>query len=332
MARVGPTQGTIAWAVDISIQAYSSYPIVGADGTVFNGPNAFNSSGIVWNAALCGGQAVLFNAYALDANGILYGACTHGVMFAAPSSNATTAIWTLQLAYQRFQSAVTLGASMLYVGCDDGRVYAASTAGTRLWNYTTSYIVSATPALSVDGSIVYAASTDASVYALAANTGALLWRFTAGDAFYANPVVTPCGSVIVASRDANLYALDGKLGTKLWLFQTSSPLVTTPVVSPGGVVYFSVSDGAIYAAKAQTGLVVWVTMISPSPVMADMALTPTTLYGSSYAGLYGLDTVTGAVVLNSTAGAALQAPVIGPEGFLIGVNSNNLAPRVMAFQ
>ena len=66
---------------------------------------------------------------------------------------------------------------VVYVGSDDGNVYALNAAtGAKLWSYTTGYVVTSSPA--VANGVVYVGSGDGNVYALNATTGTRLWSFT----------------------------------------------------------------------------------------------------------------------------------------------------------
>lgn len=331
--RAGPTHGSIAWSVDVSSIPFTQ-PIVDADGTVFDGPWAFNNGDIKWYSSSPCGAGIVLTGWAVDTSGFLYGACDNGDVIAVFAENGTT-LWTLQTEDGGSLTSVTLGTSMVYLGSIFGYVYGVSTEGDMVWSYPLDSAVIACPALSVDGAFVYIASGNGTVSGLAAETGLLQWRFAGGGTFLADPVVSPFGTIIVASQDGNLYALDGTLGTKLWQFQTSTPLSTTPVMSPAGTVYFAAGDGAVYAVEALTGFVVWVTVIGPS-AGDGMALTPANVYIATDSALYGLDAVSGKCVMNSTAGAGLMyGPAIGPEGYLIGIgrpSASHSIPRLLAFQ
>jgi len=68
---------------------------------------------------------------------------------------------------------------MVYIGSDDGNVYALNAAtGMLVWKCATLDIV--TPSPSVAGGVVYVGSWDGNVYALKTTTGALVWKYKTG--------------------------------------------------------------------------------------------------------------------------------------------------------
>ena len=65
---------------------------------------------------------------------------------------------------------------MIYVGSDDGNLYALNAAtGDKLWSFSTPGDVYSSPALA--NGVVYVGSEGGNVYALNATTGAKLWSY-----------------------------------------------------------------------------------------------------------------------------------------------------------
>ena len=101
-------------------------------------------------------------------------------------------------------SSPALAKGTVYVGSEDGDVYALNAAtGAKLWSYTTENEVYSSPA--VANGVVYVGSEDSKVYALNAATGAKLWSYTTGDLVNSSPAVAN-GVVYVGSGDGNVYA------------------------------------------------------------------------------------------------------------------------------
>ena len=86
------------------------------------------------------------------------------------------------------ESSPAVANGVVYVGSDDGNVYALNAAtGARLWSYTTGAYVESSPA--VANGVVYVGSDDGNVYALNAATGAKLWSYSIGGIVWSSPAV-----------------------------------------------------------------------------------------------------------------------------------------------
>jgi outer membrane protein assembly factor BamB len=105
---------------------------------------------------------------------------------------------------------------VIYVGSDDGNVYALNaTTHAKLWSFTTGGQVVSSPA--VANGVVYIGSVDGNLYALNASTGAKLWSFATGNEVLCSPAVVN-GVVYIGpdSGDGKLYALNATTGAELW--------------------------------------------------------------------------------------------------------------------
>jgi hypothetical protein len=79
----------------------------------------------------------------------------------------------------------------------------SASTGTKIWNYTTGFVVDSSPA--VAGGLVYVDSWDYNVYCLDAYTGAKVWNYTTGWEMRSSPAVDN-GVVYVGADDCNVYA------------------------------------------------------------------------------------------------------------------------------
>ena len=86
---------------------------------------------------------------------------------------AAVGVWTpVATQGQVWSSPAVDAAGNVYIGSDDGSLYAINATGDSvLWKYTTGGHVRSSPALSADGSVVYVGSMDGYVYAVATDTG-----------------------------------------------------------------------------------------------------------------------------------------------------------------
>jgi outer membrane protein assembly factor BamB len=82
----------------------------------------------------------------------------------------------------------TVTADMIYVGSDDGNLYALDASdGSQQWSFTTGGDVSSSPAV-VDGT-VYVGSGDSNLYAVDASDGTEQWSFATGDGVDSSPAI-----------------------------------------------------------------------------------------------------------------------------------------------
>jgi PGF-CTERM protein len=110
------------------------------------------------------------------------------------------------------ESSPAVANSVVYVGSDDGNLYALNANnGTKIWNYTTGADVLSSPA--VANGVVYVGSNDTNLYVLNANNGTKLWNYTTKSVVGSSPAVVTSspavanGVVYVGSEDNNVYAI-----------------------------------------------------------------------------------------------------------------------------
>jgi hypothetical protein len=113
------------------------------------------------------------------------------------------------------ESSPAMANGAVYVGSDDGNVYALNaTTGALLWSTNIGGPLSSSPA--VANGVVYLGSGDVNsgaygVYALNVSSGALLWSYTTGGPVISSPSVVN-GVVYVGCDDGNTYAFGLKKG------------------------------------------------------------------------------------------------------------------------
>lgn len=288
--------GARIWNYSTSGAVYSSPAVsenmvfIGADANVY----AFNAStgDKLWNYTT-GGQ---INSSPNVVNGIVYIGSWDNNVYALNASTGAK-IWNFTSASPgsaavengltgAFESSPAVANGIVYIGSDDGNVYALNAlTGVKIWNYTTSKQplysfgnqVTSSPAVS--NGIVYVGSVGGNVYALNASTGAEIWSYyTHPDRLYgggyfhgvqASPAVAD-GVVYVGSVDGNMYALNASTGKQIWedhFFRILSSAAVTD-----GVVYAGIADN-VTALNSTTGLQIWdfptENQINSSPAIVD---------------------------------------------------------------
>jgi len=163
-------------------------------------------------------------------------------------------------------SSPTIVGQTVYVGSDDGGVYAlALGTGTRRWRADVGSGVASTPA--VGGGLVIVAARDGSISALDAATGTRRWRLAtgaplpfpwgheSGDYYLSSPALVN-GVAVVGAGDGAVYAIDAPSGRVRWKTRTGGRVRSSPAVS-GDRVFVGSADGCVYALDLATGAVRW---------------------------------------------------------------------------
>ena len=239
------------------------------------------------------------------ADGVVYVGSSDGYLYAFPAvPNPATctggppvecpASWRVQTGGPVLSSPVVDG-STVYVGSDDGKLWAVNTAGAVEWTAATGGPVRSSPALS--GGTVYVGSDDGKLYAFDAGgcagpappiTCTPLWTAATGGPVRSSPSVAD-GKVYVGSDDAKLYAFDaaGTTGctgpvpatcTPLWSFTTGGPVSSSPAVA-GNTVLVGSADGLLRALST-TGQLQWQAVTSQA-IVASPAIGGALVYISS---------------------------------------------------
>jgi outer membrane protein assembly factor BamB len=176
------------------------------------------------------------------------------------------------------------------------------------------------------------------VYAVNLQTGAEVWRYPAKAAtatpFFATPVLTPDGQLIVGSFDHKLYSLNPQSGAENWRFEQAKDRWIGGALVTNDTIYATNADYNLYALSL-TGTLKWV-----APFQADQAIwgSPVSDGTNVYFGtlgrkVYAVNAQTGRQTWVQTVdGAILGTPVLGPNsilyvgtygGVLVSLNTSN---------
>ncbi len=125
----------------------------------------------------------------------------------------------------------------IYVGSDDGRLYAINPDGSLKWKSADIGPVKSSPAIGLNG-VVYVGTNNYMIYAFEKDSGSQAsLPFTALGAFESSPVIGAGGKVYVGSDDGIFYGLTPDL-QKEWEFQTPPPIsYGRPAIGPTGIIY-----------------------------------------------------------------------------------------------
>ncbi len=176
--------------------------------------------------------------------------------------------------------------------------------------------------LSAGSDIAYLAA-GSQVFAVDLNTGSEKWRYPAKPigkiAFYANPVLSSDGQLIVPSYDHKLYSINPANGSENWVFSGSSNrLIASPLVTEK-MIYQPSADNHLYAVDL-TGKQMWVQQTG-GPLWASPATNPDCgcIYVASMDHtVYSFDATNGTPLWKSPdlGGALVGTPAVSSDGVL----------------
>ena len=134
-----------------------------------------------------------------------------------------------------------LAAALALSGCTGSAYQATSWAG-----------------LTVDQDVAYLAN-NSYVFAVNLTDHSEIWRYPNGapdpkKAFYAQPVLTPDGQLIVGGFDHILYSLDPNTGNVNWTFEQAKDRYIGAALVTDQAIYAPNADGALYALDFKGGL------------------------------------------------------------------------------
>lgn len=192
----------------------------------------------------------------------------------------------------------------------------------------TGLLPSAWPGMTVDDGYVYV-SGGSFVYAVNLETGAEAWRFpekaNQANPFFAAPVMTPDGQLIVGGYDHKLYSLNPQTGAANWQFEAALDRWIGSVLVVGDVIYAPNADYKLYAFNLAGGLL-WEFTADQSIWGAPVSDGQRVFFGTLGRKVYAVDAGSGEQVwVSDLDGAVLGSPVLGPDGSLyVGTYNGDL--------
>jgi outer membrane protein assembly factor BamB len=203
-------------------------------------------------------------------------------------------------------ASVTVGAdNIIYVPCEDGKLYAIDPNGLLTWSYDANTPLICSPTIGPDGTL-YVGGMNGILYAIDIS-GSLRWTHSTDGFIYSSPAVSTDGTIYVGSQDGVLYAL-GRDGSELWRFGTKGPgevpagsIFASPAIGTDETVYIAgLYDPNLYAINPADGSLKWACHFESqgwpfaSPVIAaDGTIYQTLLYDTN---LYAIEPQSGGII------------------------------------
>jgi outer membrane protein assembly factor BamB len=186
----------------------------------------------------------------------------------------------------RTGAAISVDGGTVYIGSDNGSVYALDAAtGRPTRMFRTGGAVSG---VTVAGPTLLAGSADRTVHAFATGNLGVNWTSAAAGAAIAGAPTAGGGSVYAGSDDHYVYALDLNTGQRIWRQQTGGTVVAGPPQGTTGVVWAGSLDGDMYALDTSTGAVGWRFAAGGAVTSAPLATVPSVYFGAGNGDLYSV--------------------------------------------
>lgn len=143
-----------------------------------------------------------------------------------------------------------ISSGIVYVGCDDGNLYALNLAdGALRWKFATGEMIESSP--TVTGGLVVWGNDAGIIHACDAKTGELRWKYET-DGRIISSAVPYQNRIVVGSYDGYLYCLDVADGKLIWKYAADERVHSTPALTDGYAL-FGGCDGHLHVVDLETG-------------------------------------------------------------------------------
>lgn len=194
--------------------------------------------------------------------------------------------WSYTLPANIFASPAVAADGTVYIGCQDGFLYALKN-GEVLWQFETGDEVWGTPVIGPDGEI-YVGSNDGWLYALD-SAGERIWAQELEGQIWSRPLLdVDDGAVYAGSTARNVHRLDIETGARQWRTRTSGLTRSSPQLGENGDILIGTTSGEVLALDSITGAVTWQYEVGGT-IHGNLLLAPNRLFvGSTNRNFYSL--------------------------------------------
>lgn len=224
-------------------------------------------------------------------------------------------LWQLNAPESTVNSTPAIGDDgTIYIGSEDGLLYAVSPSGNLIWSFPTSGGINASPAIGSDGTI-YFGSTDGNAYAVNPN-GTLRWSYALESPISSSCAITPTGRVYYAPYDGSLWAFTND-GTREWTYESGGGNTwSSPSVASDGTIYYGGDESILHAVNPDSTLK-WDFNTDSSSLGCSPAIgADGTIYVVDYNYLIAINSDGSEKwrILGGSSMAGMPSPVIGEDG------------------
>lgn len=318
-------------------------PVIGYDGTIYIGledrsfylispEGKLQKRYVMWAESEPNYEK--WNSPAIDADGRIFTTNWAGWFYRIfpnpnyqPTGQDYIVAWPMTDLERVTLAPLTIGSDgTIYVGCDDGNIYAMDSSGNIKWKLKLGGKIRSAPAIDSDGN-VYVGSTDGYLYCLKANS--LNWMTLMGTkAFPAEVLTSPAiganGTIYVVPNNGVLYAIQPSDGDIAWSLELKHISWSSPAIGGDGTIYIGDNEGNLWAINPTTGKKKWKVAIGGAISSSPAIDAEGTIYvGSDDYRVYAINPADGSKKWSyKTGGMIRSSPVIGPDGTIYIVSND----------
>ena len=224
------------------------------------------------------------------------------------------------------RSSPVVAGGLVYVGCDDGHLFALDLGtGTEAWRFKAGDAVAAPPM--VHNGVVYVGSLDGSLQALDAASGQRKWTYKTDGAIHGSANWAESGGqlrILVGSYDFCLHCVDAAGGERIWSYKTENYINGTVSVN-GDTIVFGGCDQKIHVVSLADGNEVKAIDIGQDNyVAASAALADNSAYVGTYNNKFlCVDVERGRIVWTYDGqGSFFSCPALGKDRVVVGAQDS----------
>jgi outer membrane protein assembly factor BamB len=258
----------------------------------------------------------MFAAPAPCAGNLLIAPSCDGVLYAL-NRRTGRPIWEFRGAGKGYHSSPAVEGKTVFVGNDDGRVYAIElVSGDPLWTVETGAPIWSKP-LIAPGLVVFG-TLGGHLFAVRRTDGAVLWRTVAGKSVYLSDPSRWRDQVVVGTTDGAVSGFDLESGRRAWSFRTRGAVAGGPAIE-GDLAWFGTRGGLCAAMDLRKRRPVWARKLRGGTIYAPALLPSSLLVGTGAGMFYALDKASGEVLWTLHIGKRAGCPATdGRRAFLPG--------------
>lgn len=227
------------------------------------------------------------------------------------------------------RSAPYLYNNAVYVGCDDGHLYAFNNeTGEKTFNVKLDGNLHSSPI--VINNTAFIGSSNGKLYAVDISSQNTSWTYTTGDAICSSPAYGD-GKIFIGSDDGNLYAINESNGNLVWKFDLNNKVKSSPTVDKhDNNVFIGSDEGNLTCLDIRDGTLKWShsvgDKVQSTPAIKDNLIVFTSNNGNAYVlnkytGLEEFSYNPGTILFNSP---ITSSPVINGNSLFVAGNDGYL--------